>query len=152
MARCVEHALLDHALQLADVAGPIVGLEQLQSLQGEAAEVHAQLAVESKEEIMGQFGYVVETFSKRGHTNGHRFQPIVQVLTKSLVGDQFFQILVGNGENPDVRLQDLCAAHALEPLLLKDPKHFGLEGGGHVADFIEKQSAPTALLELAYVT
>src|SRR5262249_22699922 len=134
------------------VAGPIVGLERFQSFRGEAAKVHVQFAVESKEEIMGQLGNIVESFPKRRHTNGHRFQPIVQVLSKTLAGDQFFQILVGRGKNPNLSLQDFGAAHALEPLLLKDSKHFGLKGGGHVADFIEKQSAPAALLELADVT
>ena len=57
--------------------------------------------------------------------------------------------MVRRGQNADVGLKRLVAAEALETLILQHAQHFRLQGRRHIADFIEKQRAAIALLELA---
>src|SRR5438445_756935 len=59
MTGSVEHGLLDDALQLTDVARPVVALEALQRLGSEATQIQAQLTVEAEQEVVGQLGDVL---------------------------------------------------------------------------------------------
>jgi len=52
-----------------------------------------------------------------------------------------FQVLVGGGNQADVRLNGLIAAEALETLFLNEPEHLGLGGRAHVAD-LRRDSVP----------
>ena len=56
---------------------------------------------------------------------------------------------MGRRDQPHIGADRLVAPDALERLLLEHAQHLGLGGRRHVADLVQEQRAPRALLELA---
>src|SRR5207244_10341740 len=88
-------------------------------------------------------------FTQRRDLNAHDVQAIKQIFAKLLRRDRLLQRFVGRGDNADIRLDRLVAANALERSGLQHAQNLRLRRQRHVADFVEKNRAFVALLELA---
>src|SRR6476620_1095989 len=79
--------------------------------------------------------------------NANHIQSIKEVLPEPLLGDFFFQVLVGCADNANVRADGLVAAYPRKLSLLQDSQDLALDLDGHLADLVQKQRAVIALLE-----
>ena len=86
---------------------------------------------------------------KPGHDDFQHVQAEVQVAAELALGDVFFQIAIGGGDDADVDLDRLGAADALERMPFEHAEELGLNRGAHLADFVEHERALVGLLELA---
>ena len=77
----LEQGLLEHALQLADVARPGVAPQRPPAPPGRRAACHrlAQLAAEAAEEVVDQQRQVVAALAQRRQLDGEDVEPVVQV-------------------------------------------------------------------------
>src|SRR5436305_15247410 len=76
-------------------------------------------------------------------------QAIEEVLAERPFADPFFQIAVGGGDQPDVRLDRPRGAHALELALLEDAQQPGLERRRDLADLVEEERPSLGGLDAA---
>ena len=79
--------------------------------------------------------------------NADHIKAVEQVFPEVAVTDQFFQILVGGGDDAHVHMDRRGATHPVELILLQHAQQTGLGLQRHIADFIEKQGAAVGLLE-----
>ena len=77
---------------------------------------------------------------RRDHERNH-VEAVEKIFAKISLGDFFFQIFVGGGNDAHIDGDGIVAAHRDEALLLERAQNFGLRLQAHVADFIEEQRA-----------
>src|SRR5579862_3427768 len=82
-----NHRALDHVLQLANIAGPRVRLQQLHTASVDALYVFSHLKSESIQKIFAQRPDVSCPLSQCRHANDEYAQSIEQVLAKPSCGD-----------------------------------------------------------------
>ena len=87
--------------------------------------------------------------AQRRNIQRHHVEPVVQIFAESALLERRAQVLVGGGDHAHVDAARDVAAQALELALLQDAQQLHLDGGGHVADFIQEDRARIGLLELA---
>src|SRR5207237_10366430 len=92
---------------------------------------------------------VFPALPQRWQLDGEAAQAKVEVLAKATIGDERREVLVGRGQDADIRLDGLIAAEPLELLLLQEPKHLALRQCGHVGHFVEQDGSAGALFEFA---
>lgn len=71
-------------------------------------------------------------------------QTMIEILSKEAVLYTLLQILIGGGDNADIRLDRLMTTHAIEEAVAQNAQKPGLQFHRHVADFIEKERAALA--------
>ena len=72
---------------------------------------------------------------------------VEEVLAKTALSDEGFQILVGGGDDAHIHLDRGEATDTIELAVGQDPQQAGLEFRRHVADLIEEEGAAIGLLE-----
>ena len=72
---------------------------------------------------------------------------MIEILSKEAVLYTLLQILIGGGDNADIRLDRLMTTHAIEEAVAQNAQKPGLQFHRHVADFIEKERAAPRLLK-----
>src|SRR5512143_2026425 len=77
--------------------------------------------------------------------------PVIEVFAERVLLYRGLQVLVGGGDEPDVDLAALVAAHGTDDLVFDDPEQFGLERQAHVADLVEEDGAALGFLEDAFL-
>ena len=137
-ARLQRHRALHDVLELADVAGPLVGLERGHGFRREPVDGLLHLAREPGQELFGDEGHVAGAVPKRRQLDGNHVEPVEEVLAELPLGDRPRQVAVGGGDDPDVRGNLLGAADAPELALLQHAEELDLHGRGHLADLVEK--------------
>ena len=101
-ARIEDQHALDHVLQFAHVAGPVVLLEGFERL---FADLHARaavLAAELGEEFADQERDVLLALAQRRHEERNDVEAVEEVFAEVALGDLLFEILVGGGDEADV--------------------------------------------------
>ena len=134
--------------QLADVARPMVCVEHVPHLAGEWLELLVHLPGKPREEMFRQQGHVPVSIAQRGHPQLDDVQSMVQVLPKIAGLDGVNNVPIGRRENPDVHPLLLCPTDPDERAVLEKTQQLGLQGTGHLADFVEKQGSAVGLLHL----
>ena len=144
-----QQRLLEHALQLADVARPGVAAQQVHRLGGDLADLPAQLPVEAPHVVADQHGQVVAALAQGRQVDREDAQAIVEVGAELPLRRRRLQVAVRGRDQPHVGLDRLVAADPLERLFLQHAQDLALRRQRHVADLVEEQRAAVALLELA---
>jgi hypothetical protein len=108
------HGPLDHVLELADVARPVVPLEQRHRLVRDAGHGLPHLLAVLREEVLGDERDVFAPLAQRGQLNRDDVDPVVEVLAKPPFRDELRQVLVGRRHHADVGADLLGPAHAAE--------------------------------------
>src|SRR5207248_11316877 len=93
--------------------------------------------------------HVLLAVAQRRHEYRNHAETEVQIFAEASGANLRLQILVRRGEDANVDLDPVRAAHGLERLLLQDAQHLRLRLDAHVADLVEEQRSPVGQLELA---
>src|SRR5262245_21020517 len=79
--------------------------------------------------------------------DGKDIQPVVKVHSKTTLGDLFFEVPVGRGDNAYIGSDRLISADALELLLLKHSQQGDLHFRAQLADLIQKNRSTVRRFE-----
>src|SRR5271166_6716533 len=97
-----QQSLLQHALQLPDVARPAVAAQSLQCLWGELAHFPPQLTAVASKVALRQKRQVVAPLAQGGQVDGENPQPVIQIGPESPFGGEYLEVTVGGGDQPHV--------------------------------------------------
>src|ERR1035438_5381728 len=75
----------------------------------------SERSVQQLHKMIDQRGYILRTLAQGRQVNSNDVEPVVKILSKSLLFDKAFQALIGAGDNPGVQCYTPAAA---EPLVL----------------------------------
>src|SRR6266566_2910658 len=110
---------LDHVLELAHVARPVVGREPLQGLLLDIADGLPRLLCEAVDQVLDQDRNVVGAFAQRRQADGEDVQPIEQILPEPAALHRGLEIAVARREHTHVHHNRMTAADALDLSLLE---------------------------------
>ncbi len=101
------------------------------------------------QEVIAEQRDIVAPLAERRQAEGDDVEAIVEVLAELPLGDQFLDIPVGRGHEPDIERDQLLAADPADLSLLEHAEQVDLRLGGHLADLVEEERAPLRHLEPA---
>ena len=138
---------LDAVLELADVPGPRVVHQQHHRLVGDVRDRLLVAFGVVTEEVLGEERNVLAPLAQGRERNRHHLQAVEEVLAKAAATHQLLEITVRRGDDPDVDLDPLLAADALDLVLLQHAQELRLHRRADVADLVEEDRAAARLLE-----
>src|SRR5437867_906340 len=141
-----HHRALDHILQLAHVAGPIVADQTIERLGGDDA--LAEVSGILREEVLDQERDVAPTLAERRQMHGHDVEPVEEILPEAPFLHQRLEVAVGGGQHTYVDADRLLTPQALDRPLLQRTEQLGLQLDRHVTDLVEVERAAVRELEL----
>ena len=106
--------LLSDVFQLADVAVPVVGLEQARGVLREHKRRHLVAVAKIGGELAEKQGNVLFPVAQRRHPNLHGVETIVKVFAETSVFDGAAHVEVGGCYHADVGFLHLARSHADE--------------------------------------
>ena len=127
------------------VAGPIVGLGQIQAVLTEVLHQVHRTAGHVLEEMTQQGQDVLTPFCDRRQTQFQDLQTVIQVGTEPAVGHRLLQIRIGRGDQAQVGEAFGRITEGLVRTVLQQAQQPRLQFQRQVADFIEKQRAAVGL-------
>ena len=105
---------------------------------------------EMPQKCANEQGNIFFPFAQRRHDDAHDVQAKEKIVAEFSLTHERFEILVGGGDEPDVRAQGLIAADTLESALLADhAQQFDLRAGADFGHFVEKNCTAICLFEPA---
>ena len=142
VAPCNAECALHGELELSNIAGPAVRLQQRQRLFTELQGPHrGDLPHQLKCEKLHEGPDILAPLTQRRQLDFRELQAIVEISAEPSVGDRHFQVGIGRCHNAHIHLDRRAAADALEFLILDDAQQILLKLQGRVADFVEKERA-----------
>src|SRR5580658_3926027 len=142
-----EDGALDDVLELADVARPGVGREDVEGLRLDTRHVLLEALVELAEKVLDEQRNVPGSLAQRRQPDGDDVEAIVEVLTEDARADEFLQVAVGCGHEAHVDVDGLDTADALELALLQRAEKLDLHLHRNLADLVEEEGAAVGELE-----
>src|SRR4051794_11179948 len=133
-----NHGPLDHVLQLTDVAWPVVGLQQVQRLLVDRADVLTRAGGVALHEVFDEHQDVVLAFSKGRYLDGEHIEAIEQVLSEASDRRRSPEIAVRRSDDPNVNADWLRAPDSFELPLLQDPQQRHLSLRQQFAHFVQE--------------
>ena len=130
-----------HVRQLAQVAGPVVGLEVLDHAVAQPRRATRALG---QQQTLRQ-RHQVAALTQGGQAHGQAVEPVVEVFAEGMLLDHLAQIAVGGADHRDIDTDRLVAAQRRDLALLQHPQQARLQRQRHVADLVEKQRATVGL-------
>ncbi len=121
-----------------------------QSLERLFADLHARaavLAAEFAEELARQQRDVLLALAQRRHKKRNHIEPVEEVFAEVALGDLFFEILVGGGDEAHIDAQGLRAADGRKQLVVERAENLGLRLQAHVAHFVEEERSAVGALQ-----
>ncbi len=138
-----------HAVfQFAHIAGPVALEHDLERFRAQHQPAIV-LAVEFFQKMLAQQRNVLTPIAQWRQEDRHHIDAEIQVGAKLALADRFFEVLVGGADQSHIDMDRLGPADTFEFPLLQHPQQFGLEGGGNLADLVEKQGSAMGQLEAA---
>ena len=134
------HGVFQHIVELPDVSGPVIALEELHDLTGDGLDLLGHLLVQPLQLIVRKQRDVLRPLAEGGDVDIHHVQPVVEVLPELPVLHHLPEILVGGGNDPNVHRLRL-AAHSGDLPLLQDPQELRLDVVGELVHLVQKDSA-----------
>src|SRR6266478_3861505 len=125
-----DHGPLDDVLELANVSRPMIGLEQLQRVLVDSADVLLGLLRIALHEVLDQHRNVFSPFPKSGEVDREDVQAIEEVGAKRSRRGRRRQITVRRGNYADVGGNDPITSDSLELSLLEHTQQRDLRLGG----------------------
>src|SRR5207245_3334496 len=120
---CPQQGLLEDALQLPNVARPVIATQALQRVRGQFVNTPSQFPAEELQVVAYQERQVIASLAQGGEVDGEDAQPVVQVWAELPLGGIRLQVVVAGRDQPYVCPHCLVASDALEGLLLQQAQH-----------------------------
>src|SRR5690606_30371226 len=146
-----EDGGLDGVRELADVAGPGVGVHARECGGREGADGPLVAGGEVVEEVTREEFEVAVALAERGQTVGEHEQAVVEVAAEATFGDGALEVHAGSGDDADVDAEGAFAAEAADLAVLERGEELGLERKRQLTDLVQEERAGGGLLEEAAV-
>src|SRR5580704_2755640 len=140
---------LDYILQLADVARPIVSVEEFNRLLVYAPNLLAQFLGIAVDQVSDQQGNIAIALAQCRQANRKNVEAVKQILTKPALGHRCSQVSIRSGNHPYVNGYRLTAPHSFEFPFLKNSQQCDLRLWREVAYFIEEYRSTVGRFETA---
>src|SRR6185312_321528 len=154
LAVAQDRGARQHVLELADVAGPAIGLESRECLRGHLGRIRRLAAGEAlrgaaalREDVRGEQRDVFFALAQRWHLDRHDRESPVQVLAKLAARDELLEILVRRRDDADVDLDWPVTTDRFDLALLEHAQELVLHARVDVADLVEEDRAGVRLAE-----
>jgi hypothetical protein len=119
LAIAQNHGSLDHVLQFANVARPIVRLKEFERSFVDVLDLLPGLACIAFRKIFDQQRYVVSPIAKGRHRNREDIRAVKQVASECACRDGSLQVAIRGRDDSHVNRDGLRSANALELLKIK---------------------------------
>src|ERR1039457_1414735 len=90
---------------------------------------------------------VAAPLPQRGDRDGKHVEPVEKSLSELPLLHHFGKVSAGGGDNANLHLYRMIAAHSLECFLLQNAQNLRLYRKPQFADFVEKNRAAASFLE-----
>ena len=137
---------LDDALELADVARPLVHHERIDGRRRQLQRAHEAMAFEK---VLRELDDVVASRAERRHLHVDAVEAVVEVHAEPAVLDEARQRPVGRDDDPRVDAARAVAAYTLDREILNGAQQLRLRGRRQIRDLVEKERAVVRVFELA---
>src|SRR5215470_4468372 len=141
------HRALDLVRELAHVARPRIGAEELERFGGDRGHGPPRAPARLAEEIVGEGGNVLGAVAKGRQADGEDVEPVVEITAKAANGYVGLEIGVGGGDDADVHATSASASDPSHLALLEHAEEALLHGGRRLAHLVEEDGASVGLLE-----
>src|SRR6185503_16228619 len=136
-----DHGALDHVLELADVARPVVALQQSRLLLRQRQRPMTEFLARALEEVTRDLNDVVTALAQRRHLDRENAEPVEQVLTESPFGDGLLEIAVRRRDHAHVDGMRAIVSDALVLALLQHSQQLALQIERNFPYFVEENRA-----------
>ena len=99
------------------------------------------------DEVIGEGPDVVPTIAQGRHGDLHDVEPVVEVFPEGPGRHRLLEIGIGGGDDPQVELHAVGAAHALDLPLLEHAEKLGLHLRAERADLVQEERSALGQLE-----
>ena len=145
-----NHGALEHVVQFADVARPIIAAQK-----GQGCFVHSlgnmsQLLCQRTLEGIDEQGDVIATLPEGRHVDGEHLEPVEEIGAEALLQDLGFQIPVGRANDPYIDRDRPGASDTLDLSFLDDAQQLRLCVEGQLANLVEAEGSTVGELEPPY--
>ncbi len=103
--------------------------------------------LKTRDQLINQQRKVFGAAAQWWHLDGEHIKAVIEILTKTTVFNQVFEISVRGSNDTYVTLDALVTTDSLERALLNDPQQLDLHGQWHVAYFIQEDRATLSQFE-----
>jgi len=141
---------LDHIVDLAYIARPVVRFHQERGLRVDLLNVSFEKFVVNTDKMLNEQDNIVVAVSYGWDADRDNIQTVKKIFAEFAVLDQFFKVLMRGGHHADIDIDCFLSAEALYFTVFEDPQDFRLQVKGHVADLIEEQSALVRALDASH--
>jgi hypothetical protein len=118
---------LDDILQLADIAGPVVLLQQRRLLPRQRQRPMAEVLAGLFEKMRCELNDIIASFAQRGHVKREDAEAVVKILTKAPVCNSLLQIAIGRGNDANIDGMRRLVAHTFVFAFLQDAQKLALQ-------------------------
>src|SRR4030095_5355158 len=143
-----DHRALDDVLQLADVARPVVRLEQVRRFFADTANSLAHARGIPMGEILDEQAYISPALAQGEQFQREHIEPVKQVRSEGPGGDGRLQVTIRRGNHPDVHADRSAATDTLNLALLQYAQQRHLSLGGPLADLAQVNRPPVSAAAL----
>src|SRR5579871_311196 len=136
-----DHIALDQVFQLADVARPVIRLQEAHERSRERKRAAVIHHVEMSQEIVDQLRNVRAAFPQRRQRDVYHVNAIEEIFTEVAGGNFTLQVTVGGADYARFRPRVFFRADAAEFSVLQNLQELGLKAQAEFANFIQKERA-----------
>ena len=97
--------------------------------------------------MLHQLGNILTTIRQLRQMHPDHIQPVIEILTETVLFNQGLQILVSCSDYSHIHLYRGMSTDPVELTVRQHPQQSGLGLGGHIANFIQEQCAAVGLLK-----
>src|SRR5207244_4098788 len=130
---------LEDVLELPDVAGPVVALENRKRLRGDSADVLAEVLAELLQEVRDEEGNVLATLAQRRQVDRQHVQAVEEVLAHYPVPHRSLQVAVRRGDETYVGLHIARVSHPTDLAHLNGSQELDLQERGDLRDLVQEE-------------
>src|SRR6185312_3989918 len=142
-----DGGMLNDVLELTDIAGPAMRLEDGNGVGIQHLGLHVLLSRQGAQEMPRQQLDIALPIAKRRQNDPEDVEPVVEILAEFLALHRFAQPGVRRRNDPTVNRNVLQAAQPLQPPVLERAQQLGLESPGQLADLVEEHGSCTRQLQ-----
>jgi len=135
-----DKGVLYGIFKFADISGPVVTHQSGKSLMAQPHHRSVTQLVKAVYEVFRQERNVFFSLGQGRNFYLDHIDAIEEILSEEVFFDQMGKILVGGGDNPDIRLHAPGRPERLVTPFFDHPQESHLEGRGYVPDFVQEES------------